>query len=351
MATIREIAAAAGVSASTVSRALKNDRSIAMDTRARIAAIAKDAGYVTGRSDGAIGLVYLGTPTLDSMYDSSVVAGIMRGLGERGRDLMIVNLSTEKKVQESVTAFFHRKGLTGALIRFSSLGHDICRQIATEGFPHVVLSERFEDQSIGFMDCDSFEESARAVEYLISLGHKRIAFGMNRVSDGDHLDRYKGYEAALTRNDIAVDPSLVIRQYANYAGGASALKMMMSMPNTPTAAFFADPMLGVGAINMAQQMGIRIPDDLSIIGFDDSQVRFGVHPTMTSVCQDSVELGYLAAQGVCGQIDDPSVSVTQRLLPTVLEINGSTAPPNDVPIRVLTGGTRTSAVTNSFRTA
>ncbi|MGB0714517.1 MAG: LacI family DNA-binding transcriptional regulator [Phycisphaerae bacterium] len=351
MATIRQLAVAAGVSASTVSRALKNDPSIAAKTRERIAALAQEAGYAPTRQDGPIGLVYLGPPTVDSMYDSSVMAGIMRGLTELQRDLMVVNLAQQIPDRESITSYFRRKGLAGVLIRSSSNARDICHAVAREGFPHIVLSERFDDESIRYVDCDSFAETLRATEYLISLGHKRIAFGMNRVSDGDHLDRLRGYEAALLRHDIPRDPSLIIRQYANHAGGASALKMLMSMPEPPTAAFFADPMLGVGAINMAHSMGLRIPDDLSIIGFDDAQVRFSVHPAMTAVCQDSVELGYLAAQSVCRQIESKESIAAHQLLPTVLEINGSTAPPKDVPVRILTGGTKTASVTNDLRSA
>lgn len=346
MPTIREIAELAGVSASTVSRALKDDPSIGLETRRRIVTIADERGYSRSATNGHLcGLVYLGPLTPDSLYDSSLLAGATRALLMSKRHLLIVNTLRDKPDDEKYSTFFRRLGLAGVIVRCTSGHRSICEEIAAEGFPMVVVGERFDDPAIGFVDGESEMETQRAIEYLATLGHQRIAFAMNRVSDGDHIDRLRGYKSALKRCGLEADESLVIRQNADVAGGASALKRMLSLRHPPTAAFFADPWLAVGAINMAHQMGVRIPEDFSIIGFDDAKVRLGTYPPMTSVCQDAAEVGFVAAESVVRAIEQPMGRVTQLLLPTTLEVSQSTAPPSNSPLRILSGGTHMTADT------
>jgi len=104
----------------------------------------------------------------------------------------------------------------------------VCNTIADEGFPHVVISERFDEPNVCSIDCDSKPDSIRAVEYLIGLGHERIAFGVHNVSDLDHLDRYYGYVEALERNGIEVDEGLIFRQPFTIAGGAAIMQLQIN---------------------------------------------------------------------------------------------------------------------------
>lgn len=201
----------------------------------------------------------------------------------------------------------------------------------------IVLSERFEDPRVSFIDCDSERESARAVEYLIALGHRRIAFGMNIVADTDHADRLAGYRQALTEHGIPFDEKLILKQKADFAGGASAIQILMAMRQPPTAVYFADPALAVGAINGAHQAGIRIPEDVSIVGFDDAELRHSVHPVMTAVCQNAADLGFDAAQELTQMILRQTGEPVRKILTTFFEINQSTAPPPDQPVRVIAG--------------
>ena len=105
---------------------------------------------------------------------------------------MLLNLRRDKRPEETYTQFFMRKGVRGAVIRTMQDSRDICVEIAKEGFPTMVISERFDEPFINCIDCDSKPDSVRAVEYLIRLGHRRIAFAMHNMPDRDHTDRLEG---------------------------------------------------------------------------------------------------------------------------------------------------------------
>lgn len=333
MSSVREIARLAGVSVSTVSRALNNNPAVREATRERVLSVANDAGYVAAvgrRSTDQIGLVYAGSETLGSTFDSALLCGLVGGVNEARFDVVILNMHRDKAADETYSQYFMRKGIRGVVVRSTSLSRHVCEAIAAEAFPMIVVGERFDDGLVSYIDCESREESRRAVEYLIGLGHERVALAMNTVPDSDHLDRLSGYEDALKEHGLSVDPRLILRHQADFAGGASALHMGMSMKPRPPALYLADPMLAVGAFNAAHEHGIRIPQDISIIGFDDAETRFSVYPTMTAVCQDARDLGTQAAAELLRKINGNFASSVQRQLPTFFEVNRSTAPPFEV---------------------
>lgn len=349
MASVRDIASDAGVSISTVSRVLNNDSSVHPDTRDRVLAVANKKGYtpsVGRRITTNIGLAYTQEMTLSHPYDATVVEGIVHGLDERRFDLVLLNLNRDKRSNETYTQFFIRKGIRGVILRTMKESRSVCEAIAEEGFPHVVVSERFDSPKVNCIDYDSKPDSTRAVEYLIRQGHRRIGFGVHNVVDLDHVDRYNGYLDALAANDIAADNDLIFRQPFTLSGGATIMNMAMNMADPPTAFFFADPLLAVGAVKRAHEMGIRIPEDLSIIGFDDTDIRHSVYPTMTAVCQEASVLGLEAALWLTRILTDGKAQRLSKAIPTFFEVNESTASPKANPKSKLTrnNGTGESVV-------
>lgn len=327
MASVRQIAKTAGVSITTVSRALNNDPSVRPRTREQILAVANGAGYVARvgkRVTTQIGFAYTQEMTLAHPYDAAVLEGAVRGLDEYHFDLVVLNLQRDKAPTESYSQYFMRRGVRGVVLRTMATTRHICQAIADEGFPHIVTSERFESSNVNCIDCNSGPDSKRAIEYLIALGHRRIAFAMHNVPDRDHLDRLEGYQQALREHGLATDESLVFRQPFSLSGGATVVEMIMSQPKRPTAVFFADPLPSIGAIKKSRALGIRIPDDLSIVGFDDTDMRFAVCPTLTAVCQNARTLGYEAARWLARMVNGGAEKRLQGTIPTFFEINEST---------------------------
>jgi DNA-binding LacI/PurR family transcriptional regulator len=332
MSSVRSIAEEAGVSITTVSRVLNNDVTVSAKTRDLVLTVANRAGYVAKlgrRITTYIGFAYTVGQTLASVFDAALLEGICRGVDECGFDVVILNLPRDKKPGETYTQFFMRKGVRGVVLRTTAESRHVCQAIADEGFPLVVISERFESKNVNFIDCDSRTDSARAVEYLINLGHRRIAFAMNNVTDCDHLDRFQGYQQALLAHGLSVSDELVFRQQASLAGGSTVLKLVMSMTPRPTAIYLADPMLAVGAMNKAQELGVRVPDQLSIVGFDDTDMRYAVHPTMTAVCQNTTALGFEASLRLTRLLTGSARDAFRKTVPSFFEAHQSTSPPAD----------------------
>jgi DNA-binding LacI/PurR family transcriptional regulator len=355
VSSVREIAEQAGVSITTVSRALNNDATVNPKTRERIVAVANRFGYVATvgrRNTNNLGFLYLGEQTINHPYDCAVLAGVAQGVDECRFDVVVLDLRRDKRRDENYTQFFMRKGVRGVIIRTMAESRHICRDIAREGFPHVVVSERFEDNGVCCIDCESRSDSRRAVEYLIALGHRRIAFGVHNIPDRDHNDRFDGYKEALANHGIAFRDDLVFRHQYTLAGGQTVMTMIASMPQRPTAVYFADPMMGVGAVRMAHELGLRIPGDISVIGFDDSELRFSVYPTLTTVCQDAQALGFEAALHLTRMIRDGNVKTGfQKTLPTFFEVHDSTGPPpvNPAVVRVDPGSIERALAPASVR--
>jgi DNA-binding LacI/PurR family transcriptional regulator len=330
------------VSVATVSRALNNHPEINCQTRDRVLKAANEIGYhrtVGKRVTTNVGLVFTSNAEFTE-FDGLLLAGMIRGVAEQRFDVTIVNLERDKAGGETHTQFFMRKGIRGAVLRTVTHSRRTCEAIAEEGFPAVVVAERFDNPSVNCIYTDSAPDSRRAVDHLIHLGHRRIAFTMNNIADRDHADRHNGYRQALEAAGIEYEPELVISVPADLGGGKASLNRLMSLPHPPTAIYYADPLACVGGMTRAYEIGLEIPGSLSIVGFDDADIRFRVWPMLTAVCQDAHQLGFEAALWLTRKLSDPRQPPMRKQAATFFEVHGTTGLPPKNPIRVLPDGSR-----------
>jgi DNA-binding LacI/PurR family transcriptional regulator len=345
--TIRRVARKAGVSIATVSRVVNGSTGVAPELRDRVLEAVRRCGYapsVGRRTAASIGLVYTGPFSIGSPYDAACLDGIVTAMLESEFDLKILHLRRDMNTEDTYSQFFFRKGIRGAILRSTAADRHVARAIADEGFPAVVLGDHFDHAGLSFAYNESRSATVEGIEHLISLGHHRIAIAANDTDDGDHLDRLDAYRQTLRSRNM-YEKQLEFRVPAHRLDGAQLLRKMMSLTLPPTAVFIADPLTASGAVNEAHKMGLRIPDELSILGFDDTDSRYVVYPTMTAICQDSRELGrsaydlLLRISGI-----QPSQRATTEV-PSVLgkawlEINHTTGRAPSGPIRVLPNGQR-----------
>ncbi len=331
MSSVREIARTLGVSPATVSRAINNHPTVAAEVRARVLAAVNRSGYtpaVGKRSTTNIAFLYTGASSLGSPYDAAVMQGMADRMDDLGFDLMILNTARALLPGESFTQLFHRKSVRGVVIRTEHRTRQLVEVIASEGFPAVVIGDRFDNLNISSIHCESRKTSAQAVEHLISLGHKRVGVCINLVDDSDHLDRLEGYRDALSAAGMEFDERLVYREYANLDGGTQLIRKLRTTREPPTALYIGDPFTAVGAINEASRFGIKVPDDLSIVGFDDGELRYITQPQMTAVVQDARVVGREAFEVLHQMIEQRREAEIQRhVLPTRFELHESTSPP------------------------
>jgi DNA-binding LacI/PurR family transcriptional regulator len=348
MTTIRTVAKDAAVSIATVSRVLNNQPGVSSGVRSRVLESVNRCGYVATvgkRATSYLGLMYTGPATLGSPYDAAILAGMGSAVDESNLDLALVNMHRDKRPNETFTQFFLRKGVRGVILRTTERTRFVCEQIAAEGFPALVVGDRFDfSDNISYVYCDSRATSYQGVEHLIALGHRRIALAISDVQDADHADRQKAYEKALSDHDIELDRRLYFHVPAHRPDGAQIIRKMMSMAVPPTAVVFTDPVVAVGALNEAHKLGIRVPADLSILGFDDADLRNQVFPRMSAVCQDARRLGYEAFQILARFVTSKTrIDPVREEFPSWLEINDTTGRPTDDMVRILPDGTRVTA--------
>ena len=344
MATVRDLAKQTGVSPATVSRALKSHPDVSEVTRVKVLEAAKEIGYLSssgndlGLSVANVGYVVAGDERLWE-YDWMLVDGIIEGIREHRMDLQIVDLQRGRQPDETFKQFFLRRGLQGVIVRSVAQNRSVCEEILAEGFPSIVVADRFDgiNQS-NFVCCDSSGETAKAVHHLVDMGHQRIAMVMHRRADRDHVDRYNGYKQACEARGIESDGDLVLRINANFDGGQTALNRLMSLVEPPTAIVFTDPQPGIGAICRAHEVGLQIPRDLSIVGFDDGNSRKRIYPVLTAVCQDTRELGLEAAVWLAKRISGGGTEPCRQVIHAHLEINQTTGVPPSKPVRLQPNG-------------
>lgn len=343
MTTIRKVAEKAGVSIATVSRVINGSTAVAPELRDRVFAAVSGCGYsptVGRRSADSIALVYTGPLSVGSPYDAACFEGIVSSLLENDLDLKITNLSRDKKSTETYSQFFFRKDVRGVILRTTMGDRDIARAIADEGFPAVVLGDHFDHPTLSFAYNDSRAASAEGVKYLVSLGHQRVAFAANDTEDGDHIDRLQAYRQTLKSHNL-YDEQLEFRVPAHRMDGAQLMRRMMSLTVPPTAVYIADPLIAVGAINEAHRLGLKVPEELSVLGFDDTDTRYTVFPTMTAVCQDTCTLGRSAYDLLVRQCNSQLPAKDRVFLGKAwLEINHSAGSAPTRSIRVLPNGER-----------
>lgn len=345
MASIRAIAKSAGVSVATVSRTLNNLPDVSEETRSRVMRSAEALGYdpaAQRRRPVLIGIAYPGQPVNPEFggFDAALVSGVTRGVDEHKFDVALLNVQRDKQPHESYSQFFRRKHVAGVVLRSFADTRHLCERIAEEGFPHVVVADAVDHPDVNFICNDSHADTAVAMEHLASLGHRRVGLCVHMVRDSDHDDRRRAYTESVERFGLDADPRLTVEVIADMNGGATAINSLMSLAEPPTALLITDPLSSLGALRRCLELSVRVPDDLSIVGFDDSGTRQMAYPLYTSVCQDSLVLGQMAAEWLSRRLMDQADPVFRVRGKTFFEVNQTTAPPTRNPVRVMPNGQR-----------
>ncbi|MEM1331729.1 MAG: LacI family DNA-binding transcriptional regulator [Planctomycetota bacterium] len=346
MSSVRQVAKEARVSPATVSRTLNNPAIVSRELRDRVMSAVQRVGYEvptrTVQLD-RIGVVYTGMPVHSEFggFDAAILSAAAQASIEDRYDSVIVSLEAQKTEGTSYTEFFKSLGIRGAVIRSNAEDRSACEQIAEEGFPAVVIGDHFDNPAVNFVSYDSTDDSKRAVQHLIDLGHRRIALCVHVVHDSDHDERRNAYLEVLADRGIEHDPELTIEVVADADGGAAAVSRLLSLPEPPTAVFFTDPLSTAGGIRRALEIGVKIPEELSIVGFDDGALRKLTYPPYTAVCQDASRLARIATKWLTAKLRGTASSADLRLRNrTFFEVNRTTDAAPERAVRVSPGGTR-----------
>jgi LacI family transcriptional regulator len=331
--TIVDVADEAGVSYATVSRVINNKDHVSLEKRERVLRAMAQLGYVANvqarsLAGGESRVVGLLVDYLSSSYMDEIIRGIDGALDAENYDLMLYT-THRRKTKESVyvTKLTRRlaDGLLLILPRNAAAYLDTLRQ---RRFPHVLIDYLSDGQNVPSVSTTNFRGAYDAMVYLLSLGHRRIGFISGTMEFGCARERLDGYKAALQDHGIPSDPQLVCEGDFMQPQGYQCAQMLLSLPEAPTALFASNDMMAFGVMEAARERGLRLPDDLSIIGFDDIPQAEHVHPPLTTVRQPLEEMGQRAALLLLHYIAHPDAEIERVELPTQLVVRESCQAPS-----------------------
>lgn len=331
-----DIAKIAGVSRSTVSRVINNYSNVPEETRRKILEIIKDNNYVphasarllAGIKNRVIGLFIIDMKVDSdakqltvSPYFTAFTGGVIDNANKMGYNVLVSIVSKPKdykKVKES----FYNKTISGGIFIGERNDEPEIKEIISAGYKVALIDQDFKSDEDIYKKCiiiniDSFTGAYDATKYLIDLGHTRIAHISGSTGIFSTIERVEGYKKALMDAGISVKNNLILKGNFNIEGGYSATKKLLSKDN-PTAIFLGNDSMAIGAMQAIGELGLRIPEDISLIGFDDIEVARYLRPALTTVKMTLVEMALIANNALITSIENNSSFSANYIVPAEL---------------------------------
>jgi LacI family transcriptional regulator len=331
-ATIRDIADRAGVSIATVSRVLNGRPDVAPETREAVLEVARQLRFSTNRSarslpGGQTGLVAVTIPIVHASYFASILSGAAEALYEE--DLRAVLCPTQHEHDREVDLLGRlMHGTTdGALLMLPSETPEELQALREFGYPFVVVDARAPlHEGIPAVTAANTSGAQQATRHLLKLGHRRIGVITGPRTWNSSEERLIGYHATVANAGVNTDPDLVTEGDFEHTTGFACAAELLSLPTPPTAIFAFNDDMAVGALHAAIEHGLRVPEDISIVGFDDSDRSKVIKPSLTTVYQPLAEMGRVAVSLLTRALEGQRLEALRVELATRLVVRESTGP-------------------------
>ncbi len=329
--TLEEIARLSGVSRSTVSRVINRQPNVSNNVRLRVEAVIQETGYqpnlaaqtLVSKRSWMIGLVLPRSVSsfFTDPYFPRLLQGIAQGCNQHNYTLglfLVGNKEDEEKIMPRVS----RKGmLDGILIQSGQVGDQLIDRMVNLDLPVVVVGSPLHADEISFIDVDNVNGAYNAVSHLIRLGYQRIATITGLPGGAASADRLEGYERALTERGRNPDQSLIVEGDFTEVGGYYAMQRLL--PAKPDAVFAASDLMAIGAMRAAREAGLRIPEDVAFVGYDDVSVARYASPQLTTIRQPIAQFGVNAVGILIDLIENGIQPVRRIIMNTELVIRES----------------------------
>jgi LacI family transcriptional regulator, galactose operon repressor len=337
--TITDIARLAGVSKKTVSRVINEAPYVNKKTRARVEAIIAERGYqpdpqargLAFRRSFLVGLIH---DNPNSQYVENVHLGILDALASRGYELVIRPCDRRSPTfLDDMRGFVERLRLFGVVLTPSVSEDDrLAKLLESADCPYVRISCAAVDTPARLVLTHDWHGAAAAARRLAELGHRRIAYISGPPLFRSSHERREGFIAGLAEYGLELAPELTVLGAYTYESGLARGRELLGRSDRPTAIFAGNDEMASGVYGAVHELGIRIPDDLSLIGFDDAPIATRMWPAMTSVRLPVREMGKAAAEKLFAQPKDATNAPAAEFTPALIE-RQSTAPPPGTPSR------------------
>ncbi len=324
--TIKQVAKAAGVAPSTVSRVIADHPRISAATKKRVKKAMKEMGYhpnanarnLANRSTQSIGVVM---PTsadkaLQNPFFPEVLRGISAVAHHLDYSLLLSTGETDEEMQEGVERMVYSNRVDGIILLYSQIDDPVVNFLLEQDFPFVVVgkpSERVDE--ITHVDNDNVRAGKDITNHLISLGHKNIGFIGGSKDRIVTVDRMRGYERALKEAGLPFLEDYRIHTEFLKSGGRQAVHELFSLPDPPTGLVIADDLMSIGVVNMLEEFGKRVPQDVSIVSFNNVYLSEVTRPPLTTVDIHIYQLGSQAAKCLIEKMKDRSEPAKRIIIP------------------------------------
>jgi LacI family transcriptional regulator len=330
MATIKDVAAMAGVSFTTVSHVVNNTRPVSADVRAKVERAISQLNYVPSavarslkaRATATIGLV---VPNSTNPYFAELSRGVEDGCARGGYCMFFCNSDDDPTKQRSYLRTLQEKRTDGLIVASGGDDAVLASSLIDTREPLVIVDRNIEGLSADLVQIDHERGAYLATKHLLELGHVRIGCITGPVATAVSAMRVHGFIRAMAERGIEIEPSAIVESDFSGAGGQEAAGRLFDTVR-PTAIFACNDMMGIGALRVAAERGIRVPQHCSIIGFDDIELSSFTYPALSTVGQSVRALGEAAAhmliERISGVVSGPT---RRRVITPRLVLRESTA--------------------------
>jgi LacI family transcriptional regulator len=317
MATIKDIAKKAGVSVTTVSRALNGYDDVNEETRKKIKKVAQELSYspnavarsLVSKKTRTIGLIIsdINRAGAKDAFAYEVLCGINDRTGDLNYDLLLFSTNPSKQMEKSYTALCRERNVEGAILSGLRLDDPYLQEVIEQNaFPCVLIDIPKVGANVAHITSDNRFGAAIAARHLLENGHRQIAMINGHNQAFVSRERFEGFKDALEQFGISAQSEFVFDGLFSEDGGAEAMYQILIRHPEVTAVFCASDLMALGAIRTLERMGRKVPEDISIVGFDDITISAYCSPKLTTIRQDKYELGYQAAQMLIDMLENRS---------------------------------------------
>lgn len=332
-ATIKDVASGAGVSRSTVSRALSGQGYVAEAVRARVREVAHRLGYVPDataqhlkrRVSNFIGVL---VSDLRNTFYADLAAGAGQRARARGYQMMLIDDHHGATDEIGAVESFIALRVAGVIL--TPLSAEVGSYLRDQRVPIVEVDRQFGEGACDAVVVDNADQARAVTSRLAERGHRRIALFIDETDWTTGRDRQAGYRAALRQSGLPLDPALVVSSGWDTDAARTAATQLLAGNARPTAVFAANNVLAEGVWRAAKQLGLTIPDELSLVSFDDAPWMSMVAPGVTAIAQDVVTIGETAVDLLLERLAIPSAPARTVIVPARLVERESMSPPNHV---------------------
>lgn len=337
--TIKDVAKVANVAPSTVSRVIANSPRISEKTKEKVRKVMKQLGYhpnfigrsLANQATRAIGLVLPSSTGIVSQnpFFPIVLGGLSDGAHSKQYALHMTTGKTDEEIFDGVVSMVQGGRVDGVILLASRVEDPLVSYLLEQNFPFVVIGKPFKHvERITHVDNDNFKAAKDVTNYLLNLGHQQIGFIGGNLNLVVTVERLLGYERALRSAGVPLVNEYIIHDEFLREGGRDAVQALLSLKKLPTAMLVADDLMALGVLNALDELGISVPEDVSIVSFNNVLIAEMARPQLTSVDINIAELGFEAAKNLIQKIENPKEPTKRIIIPYEIVKRSSCAEPS-----------------------